>query len=87
MKKVDIKLVVNNSEYEINLEPRRTLADALRENCNLTGTHLGCEHGVCGACTVLVNNQPVRSCLMLAVQAEGATIRTCLLYTSPSPRD
>ncbi|MBL09840.1 MAG: 4-hydroxybenzoyl-CoA reductase subunit gamma [Acidiferrobacteraceae bacterium] len=76
MKKVDIKLVVNNSEYEINLEPRRTLADALRENCNLTGTHLGCEHGVCGACTVLVNNQPVRSCLMLAVQAEGATIRT-----------
>ena len=76
MMKVNIKLVVNDSEYVINVEPRRTLADALRENCNLTGTHLGCEHGVCGACTVLVNNQPVRSCLMLAVQAEGTKIRT-----------
>ncbi len=55
----------------IEVEPRRTLADALRENCGLTGTHLGCEHGVCGACTVLVDGEPVRSCLMFAVQAEG----------------
>ena len=60
----------------LRVEPRRTLADALRDDCGLTGTHLGCEHGVCGACTVLVDGQPVRSCLMFAVQAEGAAIRT-----------
>jgi carbon-monoxide dehydrogenase small subunit len=60
----------------VRVEPRRTLADALREDCGLTGTHLGCEHGVCGACTVLVDGEPVRSCLMFAVQAEGAAIRT-----------
>ena len=76
MKKVDIRLAVNGVEHAVRVEPRRTLADALREDCSLTGTHLGCEHGVCGACTVLVDNKPVRSCLMLAVQAEGAAIRT-----------
>ena len=76
MKKVDIRLAVNGVEHAVSVEPRRTLADALREDCSLTGTHLGCEHGVCGACTVLVDNKPVRSCLMLAVQAEGAAIRT-----------
>ena len=76
MKKVDIRLAVNGVEHVVSVEPRRTLADALREDCRLTGTHLGCEHGVCGACTVLVDNKPVRSCLMLAVQAEGAEIRT-----------
>jgi len=76
MKKVDIRLAVNGVEHAVSVEPRRTLADALREDCSLTGTHLGCEHGVCGACTVLVDNKPVRSCLMLAVQAEGASIRT-----------
>jgi carbon-monoxide dehydrogenase small subunit len=74
--KVDLVLVVNGRSYEVRVEPRRTLADALREDCGLTGTHLGCEHGVCGACTVLVNSDPVRSCLMFAVQAEGAAIRT-----------
>jgi carbon-monoxide dehydrogenase small subunit len=58
------------------VEPRRNLADALRDDCGLTGTHVGCEHGVCGACTVLVNGEPVRSCLMFAVQAQGKTIRT-----------
>jgi aerobic carbon-monoxide dehydrogenase small subunit len=58
------------------VEPRRTLADALREDCGLTGTHLGCEHGVCGACTVLLDGDPVRSCLIFAVQAEGARVRT-----------
>jgi carbon-monoxide dehydrogenase small subunit len=74
--KVDLVLVVNGQTYELRVEPRRTLADALREDCGLTGTHLGCEHGVCGACTVLVVGDPVRSCLMFAVQAEGAPIRT-----------
>lgn len=76
MEKVDIRLSVNGVEYSVSVEPRRTLADALREDCSLTGTHLGCEHGVCGACTVLFDNKPVRSCLMLAVQAEGTEIRT-----------
>ncbi|MCZ7562919.1 MAG: (2Fe-2S)-binding protein [Burkholderiales bacterium] len=67
---------MNGREYRIAVEPRRTLADALREDCGLTGTHLGCEHGVCGACTVLVDGAPVRACLMLAVQAHGRPIRT-----------
>jgi aerobic carbon-monoxide dehydrogenase small subunit len=74
--KIDLALKVNGQSYEIRVEPRRTLADALREDCGLTGTHLGCEHGVCGACTVLLDGDPVRSCLMFAVQAEGAEIRT-----------
>jgi carbon-monoxide dehydrogenase small subunit len=74
--KIDLALEVNGRAYEVRVEPRRTLADALRDDCGLTGTHLGCEHGVCGACTVLVNGDPVRSCLMFAVQAEGAQIRT-----------
>jgi aerobic carbon-monoxide dehydrogenase small subunit len=74
--KVDVTFTVNGEKRTICVEPRRTLADALREDCALTGTHLGCEHGVCGACTVLVDDQPVRSCLMFAVQAEGATVRT-----------
>jgi carbon-monoxide dehydrogenase small subunit len=74
--KLDLVLKVNGRNYEVRVEPRRTLADALREDCGLTGTHLGCEHGVCGACTVLVDGDPVRSCLMFAVQAEGAEIRT-----------
>jgi aerobic carbon-monoxide dehydrogenase small subunit len=73
---VDLVLEVNGRSYEIRVEPRRMLADALREECGLTGTHLGCEHGVCGACTVLVEGDPVRSCLMFAVQAEGASIQT-----------
>jgi len=71
-----ITLTVNGTPYEISVEPRRTLADALRDDCRLTGTHLGCEHGVCGACTVLVDGDPVRACLMFAVQAEGREIRT-----------
>jgi aerobic carbon-monoxide dehydrogenase small subunit len=71
-----VTLDVNSVRHEIEVEPRRTLADAIRDNCGLTGTHLGCEHGVCGACTVLVDGRPVRSCLMFAVQAEGAAIRT-----------
>jgi aerobic carbon-monoxide dehydrogenase small subunit len=71
-----LQLSVNGDRYEISVEARTTLADALRDECRLTGTHLGCEHGVCGACTVLVNAQPVRSCLMFAIQAEGTSIRT-----------
>jgi carbon-monoxide dehydrogenase small subunit len=71
-----ITLDVNGTAYDISVEPRRTLADALRDDCRLTGTHLGCEHGVCGACTVLVDGDPVRACLMFAVQAEGRAIRT-----------
>jgi carbon-monoxide dehydrogenase small subunit len=74
--KIDVAFIVNGMPLTITVEPRRTLGDALREDCGLTGTHLGCEHGVCGACTVLVDDAPVRSCLMFAVQAEGARIRT-----------
>jgi carbon-monoxide dehydrogenase small subunit len=74
--KIEISFTVNGEERTIAVEPRRTLADALREDCGLTGTHLGCEHGVCGACTVLLDDAPVRSCLMFAVQAEGAKLRT-----------
>ena len=74
--RIDVTFTVNGEARTIRVEPRRTLADALREECGLTGTHLGCEHGVCGACTVLVEDQPVRSCLMFAVQAEGMRVRT-----------
>jgi carbon-monoxide dehydrogenase small subunit len=72
----DVALTVNGRDYHVRVEPRRTLADAIREDCGLTGTHIGCEHGVCGACTVLVDGAPVRSCLMFAVQAAGKPIRT-----------
>jgi carbon-monoxide dehydrogenase small subunit len=71
-----ITLEVNGEEHELITEPRRTLVDALRHDLLLTGTHVGCEHGVCGACTVLLDDKPVRACLMFAVQAEGARIRT-----------
>jgi aerobic carbon-monoxide dehydrogenase small subunit len=74
--KRDIVLTVNGRDHNVRVEPRRTLADAIREDCGLTGTHIGCEHGVCGACTVLVDGAPVRSCLMFAVQAAGKPIRT-----------
>ena len=74
--KVDINLNINERTHAISVEPRRTLADAIREDCGQTGTYLGCEHGVCGACTVIVNGDPVRSCLMFAVQADGVPIRT-----------
>ena len=74
--KRDVVLTVNGRDHAVRVEPRRTLADAIREDCGLTGTHIGCEHGVCGACTVLVDGAPVRSCLMFAVQAVGKPIRT-----------
>jgi aerobic carbon-monoxide dehydrogenase small subunit len=71
-----IKVTVNGRTYERLVEVRMTLADFIREELDLTGTHLGCEHGVCGACTILMNGEAVRSCLMLAVQAAGAELRT-----------
>ncbi len=74
--RTEITLTINGKSYAIRVEPRRTLVDAIREDCGQTGTHIGCEHGVCGACTVLVEGAPVRSCLMFAVQAEGKDIRT-----------
>jgi aerobic carbon-monoxide dehydrogenase small subunit len=76
MTTVPVTFAINGRRVEFMVEPRRTLADAIRDDLGLTGTHLGCEHGVCGACTVLVDGQPARSCLMLAVQAEGAEITT-----------
>ncbi|MGI5472420.1 (2Fe-2S)-binding protein [Streptomyces sp. CA-132043] len=69
-------LHVNGEEHEVLAESRRTLVDVLRHDLRLTGTHVGCEHGICGACTVLVDDRPVRACLMFAAQAEGARIRT-----------
>ena len=71
-----IALTVNGVRHELAVEPRRLLVDCLRDDLGLTGTHIGCEHGVCGTCTVLVNDETVRSCLMLGVQADGATITT-----------
>jgi 2-furoyl-CoA dehydrogenase 2Fe-2S iron sulfur subunit len=71
-----IELTVNGAARAGTAEPRTTLADFLREELTLTGTHIGCEHGVCGACTVLVDGEPVRSCLMLAVQARGTEVTT-----------
>jgi carbon-monoxide dehydrogenase small subunit len=72
----ELRLAVNGRPARLAVPARRTLADALREDLGLTGTHLGCEHGVCGACTVLMDGAPVRACLVLAVQAEGTAIRT-----------
>jgi aerobic carbon-monoxide dehydrogenase small subunit len=73
---MNITFDVNGERVRLDLEPRRTLADALREDLGLTGTHLGCEHGVCGACTVLLDGAPVRACLLFAVQAEGCSVTT-----------
>jgi len=71
-----IDFTVNGERRTVDVEPRCTLADALREKCGLTGTNIGCEHGICGTCTVLLDGEPVRSCLMFAVQLEGKSIRT-----------
>ena len=71
-----IRLTVNGKAYERTVEVRITLADFLRDELNLTGTHLGCEHGICGACTILLDGEAVRSCLLLAVQADGANLMT-----------
>lgn len=71
-----MKLTVNGRPYDVDVPPRKTLADTLREDCGLTGTHVGCEQGVCGSCTVLCDGEPVRACLMFAVQCAGVRIRT-----------
>jgi len=74
--KISITVSVNGENHAAEVEPRLLLADFLRENLDLTGTHVGCEHGICGACTVLMNGDSVRSCLTFAVQADGAKIET-----------
>jgi len=101
MADVSIEVTVNGQPRRAAVEPRLTLADFLRERCQLTGTHLGCEHGVCGACTVILDGQAVRSCLVFAVQADGGEITTvegiagpdfvtsvtAFLRDNPSPTD
>ena len=76
MKSHDITITINDSVCSVQVEPRMTLLDCLRDILKLTGTHMGCEHGVCGACSVTLNGEAIRSCLMLAVQANGKNIRT-----------
>jgi aerobic carbon-monoxide dehydrogenase small subunit len=76
MEPVTVRLTVNGVAQEGRCEPRKLLVDFLRENLALTGTHVGCEHGICGACTILVDGEAARSCLMLAVQADGAELQT-----------
>jgi aerobic-type carbon monoxide dehydrogenase small subunit (CoxS/CutS family) len=76
VQQISIRLTVNGVQHELTVPPRRLLVDVLRHEVGLTGTHVGCEHGVCGTCTVLIDGQSVRSCLMLAVQADGAEILT-----------
>ena len=74
--KISIALTVNGDSHEVMVAPRKLLSDVLREDLRLTGTHVGCEHGVCGACTVLVGGRPARSCLIFAVQMDGLNITT-----------
>ncbi|WP_281690407.1 (2Fe-2S)-binding protein [Pseudonocardia thermophila] len=78
-----VRIEVNGTWHERDVEPRRLLCDFLRHDLGLTGTHVGCEHGVCGACTVQVDDRPARSCLMLAVQADGRSIRTVESLSDP----
>jgi len=76
MSKTPLHFTLNGRAFDLEVEPRRTLIDVIRDDCGFTGTHAGCEHGVCGACTIIVNGETLRSCLMFGFQAEGATIRT-----------
>lgn len=78
-----VELRVNGERHDLAISPRRTLADVLRHDIGLTGTHVGCEHGICGACTVLVDDQPARACLLFAVQVENAQIRTVESLAAP----
>jgi aerobic-type carbon monoxide dehydrogenase small subunit (CoxS/CutS family) len=84
--KREICITINGRDYRGEAEPRKLLVDFIRDDLGLTGTHVGCEHGVCGACTVLLDNEPVRSCLMFAVQADGAQLRT-IEGLAPSPTE
>jgi aerobic-type carbon monoxide dehydrogenase small subunit (CoxS/CutS family) len=83
---VRVRLTVNGRDYVREVEPRRSLADFLREDLELTGTHVGCEHGVCGACTVLLDGRTVRSCLLFAIQVEGASVTTIEGLDAPELR-
>jgi carbon-monoxide dehydrogenase small subunit len=83
MADIDIELKVNGSPHRATVPPRLTLADFLRVNCGLTGTHLGCEHGVCGACTIMLDGEAVRACLVFAVQADGSEVTTIEGLASP----
>jgi aerobic-type carbon monoxide dehydrogenase small subunit (CoxS/CutS family) len=74
--KVEFSLQINGRDYPVRVEPRKTLVDVIRDECGQTGTHIGCEHGICGACTVILDGEAVRSCLMFAIQAQGKPIRT-----------
>ena len=85
MTELDVSLTVNGRRRRARVEPRKTLADLLRQDLGLTGTHLGCEHGVCGSCTVLVDGQAVRSCLMFGVQADGSEVTTVEGLTGDEP--
>jgi len=76
IEKRNITLTINGRRHDVTVDQRWTLADVIRDQCGQTGTHIGCEHGVCGACTILLDGEPIRSCLMFGVQAEGAEIRT-----------
>ena len=82
----DVRLHVNGSVHEVQVPARRLLSDALRHDCGLTGTHVGCEHGVCGACTVLLDGEPVRSCLVLAASADGCEVTTVEGLAGPDGR-
>jgi carbon-monoxide dehydrogenase small subunit len=81
---IAITVTVNGAEHRRKVEPRLLLSDFIRQDLALTGTHVGCEHGVCGACTILFDDEPVRSCIMLAVQADGHSIRTVEDLADPS---
>jgi carbon-monoxide dehydrogenase small subunit len=81
--RVPLSLTVNGVRHEVEVEPRRLLSDVLRVDIGLTGTHVGCEHGVCGCCTVLLDDAPARSCLILAVQATGHDVRTVESLAGP----
>lgn len=76
MTKTAVHLRINGADHEVFVDPRKLLSDVIREDAGLTGTHVGCEHGVCGACTILFDGEPVRSCLLFSVQAEGHDITT-----------
>jgi aerobic carbon-monoxide dehydrogenase small subunit len=81
---IPIDVTVNGVRYQRDVEPRLLLSDFVRQNLALTGTHVGCEHGVCGACTILFDGEPVRSCIMLAVQADGHDLRTVESLATPA---
>ncbi|HKA03724.1 MAG TPA: 2Fe-2S iron-sulfur cluster-binding protein, partial [Acidimicrobiales bacterium] len=83
MRETVVEMVVNGELVRALVDVRKTLADFLREDCRLTGTHLGCEHGVCGACTVLLDGSAVRSCLLFAAQAQGSEVVTVEGLTPP----